>query len=163
MYNSLSVTAYLGAAERRKAMNWKAEAKEKLQRYDAMRLATINIPEEMERLEIDAQSIRSARTDATPVSGGGNKREDAMLNNIIHRQELAWTLQQAQRWLKTTDRALMALNNEDKLILHRLYIYPERGALERLSNELGVDTSSIYRRRDRALRRFTLAYYGIDE
>ena len=144
-------------------MNWKAEAKEKLQRYDAMRLATINIPEEMERLEIDAQSIRSARTDATPVSGGGNKREDAMLNNIIHRQELAWTLQQAQRWLKTTDRALMALNNEDKLILHRLYIYPERGALERLSNELGVDTSSIYRRRDRALRRFTLAYYGIDE
>ena len=32
-------------------MNWKAEAKEKLRRYDAMRLATINIPEEVERLE----------------------------------------------------------------------------------------------------------------
>ena len=25
-------------------MNWKAEAKEKLRKYDAMRLATINIP-----------------------------------------------------------------------------------------------------------------------
>lgn len=144
-------------------MNWKAEAKEKLQRYDAMRLATINIPEEIERLEIDAKSIRSARTDATPVSGGGSKREEAMLNNIIHRQELAWTLQQAQHWLKTTDRALMALNNEEKLILHRLYIYPERDAITRLSSELGVDASSVYRRRDRALRHFTLAYYGIDE
>ncbi len=144
-------------------MNWKAEAKEKLQRYDAMRLATINIPEEIQRLEIDAKSIRSARSDGTAVSGGGNKREEAMLNNIIHRQELAWTLQQAQSWLKTTDRALMALSNEEKLILHRLYIYPERGAIERLSSELGMDASSVYRRRDRALRHFTLAYYGIEK
>lgn len=144
-------------------MNWKSEAKEKLRRYDAMRLATINIPEEMERLEIDARSIRAARTDATPVRGGGNRREEAMLNNIVHRQELAWTLQQAQNWLKTTDRALTALTNEEKLILHRLYIYPEKGGLERLCKELGVENSSIYRRRDKALQRFTLAYYGITE
>ena len=64
-------------------MNWKSEAKEKLKRYDAMRLATINIPEEMERLEIDAQSIRSAKTDAPVVNSGESKREDALLNNII--------------------------------------------------------------------------------
>ena len=114
-------------------MNWKAEAKEKLRRYDAMRLATINIPEELERLEIDAQTIRAARTDGPGVKGGGNRREEAMLNNIIHRQELAWALQQAQSWLKSTDRALTVLNGEEKLILHRLYIYPEKGGLERKS------------------------------
>lgn len=141
-------------------MNWKTEAKEKLRRYDAMRLATINIPMEIQRLEIDAQSIRSARTDATPVSGGGNRREEAMMNNILHRQELAWTLQQAQMWLQTTDRALTALTPEEKQILHRLYIYPEKGNLERLCKELGVEASSIYRRRDKALEHFTLAFYG---
>lgn len=144
-------------------MNWKAEAKEKLRRYDAMRLATINIPEEVQRLEVDAQAIRSAKLDGAVVSGGGNRREDALLNNIIHRQELLWTLEQAQLWLKTTDRALSALSGEEKLLLHRLYIYPEMGAPERLCKELGVETSSIYRRRDKALRHFTLAYYGIDE
>ena len=144
-------------------MNWKAEAKEKLRRYDAMRLATINIPEEMERLELDAQAIRSAKTDGDVVNGGGSKREEALINNIIERQELAWTLQQAQLWLKITDRALTALSKEDRLILHRLYIYPEMGAPERLFKELGLETSTIYRRRDRALKRFTLAYYGIDE
>lgn len=144
-------------------MNWKAEAKEKLRRYDAMRLATINIPEEIERLELDAQAIRSAKMDSDVVSGGGSKREEALLNNIIERQELLWTLEQAQLWLKTTDRALSALANEEKLILHRLYIYPERGAPERLCKELGMEVSSVYRRRDRALRHFTLAYYGIDE
>ena len=141
-------------------MNWKTEAKEKLRRYDAMRLATINLPEEIQRLEIDAQSIRSAKTDRTPVSGGST-REEALLNNIIHRQELAWTLQQAQSWLKTTDRALTALTNEEKRILHRLYIYPERGAINKLSSELGVDTSVIYRRGDKALKHFALAFYGI--
>ena len=31
-------------------MNWKAEAKEKLRRYNAMRLATVNIPDEIQRL-----------------------------------------------------------------------------------------------------------------
>ena len=144
-------------------MNWKAEAKEKLRRYDAMRLATINIPEELERLEIDAQSIRSAKSDNTAVVGGGGNREEALLNNIIHRQELVWTLHQAQKWLQTTDRALTALSNEEKLILHRLYIYPEKGGLERLCKDLGVETSSIYRRRDRALKHFTLAFYGIPE
>ena len=144
-------------------MNWKAEAKEKLRRYDAMRLATINIPEEVQRLEVDAQAIRSAKLDGAVVSGGGNRREDALLNNIIHRQELLWTLEQAQLWLKTTDRALSALSSEEKLLLHRLYIYPEMGAPERLCKELGVETSSIYRRRDKAWRHFTLAYYGIDE
>ena len=60
-------------------MNWKQEAKEKLRRYNAMRLATINIPQELERLEIDARSIRSAKTDGTPVAGGGNKREEAVI------------------------------------------------------------------------------------
>lgn len=144
-------------------MNWKAEAKEKLRRYDAMRLATINIPEEVERLELDAQAVRSAKMDGDVVNGGGSKREDALLNNIIHRQELLWTLEQAQLWLRTTDRALSALSNEEKLILHRLYIYPEAKAPERLCAELGMETSSIYRRRDKALRHFTLAYYGIDE
>ena len=143
-------------------MNWKAEAKEKLRRYDAMRLATINIPQELQRLEIDAQSIRSSRTDSTPVQGGGSKREEAILNNILHRQELAWTLEQAQAWMRVTDRALTCLTNQEKQILTRLYIYPEKGGLERLCKELNMETSSIYRHREQALKRFTMALYGIE-
>lgn len=142
-------------------MNWKQEAKEKLRRYDAMRLATINIPQELERLEIDACSIRAARTDRATVAGGGNRKEEAMINNILHRQELERTLQQAQLWLQVTDRALTALSNEEKQILHRLYIYPQKGGLDQLCKELGMETSSIYRRRDKALEHFTIALYGI--
>ena len=144
-------------------MNWKKEATEKLRKYAAMRLAVVNIPEEIKRLEIDAKSIRSAKSDATPVAGGGNKREEAMINNIVHRQELAWTLEQAHLWLRFVDRGLTALSAVEKTILHKLYIYPEKGNLERLCKELGMETSSIYRRRDKALEHFTLALYGITD
>ena len=144
-------------------MNWKAEAKEKLRRYDAMRLAAVNIPQELERLQIEAHSIRAARTDGTPVAGGGNQREEAMINNLIQRQELERTLQQAKMWLQATDRAMSALTQEERQILHRLYIYPEKGGLEQLCKELDMESSSIYRRRDRALKHFTLAFYGIAE
>lgn len=150
-------------AEGGDAVNWKQEAAEKLRRYDAMRLATINIPQELERLEIDAQSIRAARVDTPTVEGGGNRREEALINNLLHRQELTRTLQQAQLWLQTTDRALTALDPKEKLILHRFYIYPEKGGLERLCSELEMETSTLYRHRDKALKHFTIAYYGIAE
>lgn len=144
-------------------MNWKNEATEKLRRYHAMQLATLNIPSEIQRLKLDARKIRSAKTDATPVSGGGNGREEALLNNLVRRQELENVLQQSQLWLKTTERALSVLDPDEKQILHRLLIYPEKHAVERLSLELGIEQSSIYRKRDEALRRFTLAYYGTCE
>lgn len=144
-------------------MNWKGEAVEKLRRYDAMRQSVRNIPEEMQRLEIDACSIRGARTDGTPVKGGGNGREDALLNNLVHRQQLQWALEQAQLWLQITERALSALTPEEKLVLHRFYLYPERGSVDRLCGELGVEQSSVYRKRDKALYKFTVALYGCPE
>lgn len=144
-------------------MNWKTEAMEKLRRYDAMRQAAVNLPEEIDRLEAAVCGLRGVNTDAAPVKGGGNRREDALLNNLVHRQELEMALQQAQSWLRTADRALAALTPEEKLVLHRFYIYPERGSVDRLCGELGVEQSSVYRKRDKALRKFTIALYGTVE
>lgn len=142
-------------------MNWKEEATQKLRQYDAMRLAVQNLPEELKRLEQAACAIRSARTDGTPVKGGTNRREDMLLSNLVCREELSNALDQAKIWVSTTDRALGALTPEEKLVLHRLYIYPERNALDRLCRELDLEQSSIYRKRDQALHRFTMALYGI--
>lgn len=142
-------------------MNWKEEATQKLRQYEAMHLALKNLPDELKRLEQAACAIRAARTDGTPVKGGTNRREDLLLSNLVYREELASTLSQAKLWVSTADRALGALAPEEKLILYRLYMYPERNAVERLCQELDLEQSSIYRKRDQALQRFTMALYGI--
>ena len=143
-------------------MNWKDEALDKLRNYDALRTALTNIPEELEQLELEAGALRSVRTDTVRVRGGGGNRENALINNLVERQELAQNFHRAQRLVQTADRALGVLSPQEKLVLSRLYIYPEKGALDRLCAELGVEQSSIYRKRDQALRRFTMAYYGIE-
>ncbi len=144
-------------------MKWKNEAMEKLRRYDAMRQALQNIPQEIGRLKAEATAIRRSAMDMTPVRGSSGRRDEALLNNIAQRQELEWTLKQVRQWLNITDRGLMALSEEDRLVLQRLYLYPQKGALERLCTELGVEQSSVYRKRDQALERFTLAMYGFCE
>ena len=141
-------------------MKWKEEAMEKLRRYPGMRQAEKNIPEEIERLKTEARAIRSAATDSVSVKGGGNRREEALINNLVEQQELEWNLQHVKQWLTNTDRGLAALSPDERLILQRLYLFPERGALDRLCNELGIEQSTIYRRRDQALHRFTVAMYG---
>ena len=144
-------------------MKWKNEAMDKLKKYDAMQMARKNIPEEIRRLKSEACAMRRASLDTPFVRFSGGRREEALLTNITQRQELEWTLKQVKHWLSITDRGLLALPEDERLILQRLYLYPEKGAVERLCAELGVEQSSIYRKRDQALERFTVAMYGFPE
>ena len=145
-------------------MNWKFEAIEKLKEYTARKNAITSIPEEIKRLEEDAQRIRAASADATPVQGGGSAREDMLLSNIVHREELQRRLSDARRWVEIVDGGLAVLTDDDRLVLDRFYIHPMRGNVDRLCNELELeDERSVYKRKDKALRRFTVALYGICE
>lgn len=142
-------------------MDWKREAEEKLRRYDAMRAAVASIPQEIRRLQIAAYSLRGLGNEQGTNSKNLRSEEDQMLDNLAYQQELKWKLEQAKKWLDVTERAMKCLNWEDRQILDRLYVRADKGGLENLCRELGVEKSSIYRRRDQALNRFTTALYGV--
>lgn len=144
-------------------MNWKFEAIEKLKEYTARKNAITSIPEEIKRLEEDAQRIRAASTDATPVQGGGSTREDMLLTNIVHREELQRRLSDAKRWVDIVDGGLAVLSDEDRLVLDRFYIHPMRGNVDRLCDDLAIEKAAVYKRKEKALRRFTVALYGAVE
>ena len=144
-------------------MNWKREAIDKLKNYEARREALENIPKEIKRLESAYAGIRSATTDGTPVSGGSNTREDSMLSNIVHRDELKRRLKEARLWVAQVDKALAVLDDEERLVLDRFYIHRAKGAVEALCESLSLEKSAVYDRRDKALRHFTLALYGVTE
>lgn len=144
-------------------MNWKREAVDKLKNYEAHKLALESLPKEIRRLESSFAGIRSATTDGTPISGGGNTREDSMLSNIVHRDELKRRLKEARLWVSMVDKALAVLDDEEQLVLDRFYIHRTKGAVEALCESLNLEKSAVYDRRDKALRHFTLALYGVTE
>ena len=145
-------------------MNWKHEAVDKLKNYEAHKLALESLPKEIRRLESSFAGIRSATTDGTPVSGGGGStREDVMLSNIVHRDELKRRLKEARLWFSMVDKALAVLDDEERLVLDRFYIHRVKGAVEALCESLSLEKSAVYDRRDKALRHFTLALYGVTE
>lgn len=141
-------------------MNWKQEAKDDLISYNRKKGAINNLEQQIKQLEVSCNSIRSAATDGTPVSGGGNCREDFLLNNIVKREKLEANLDATRQWCKTVEAALNALSAEDRLILDRMYVNRRRGHVERLEEELKLTKTAVYKRVDAAMLRFVQAYYG---
>ena len=140
-------------------MNWKTEAIDKLKQYDAMRCSLDTIPQELQRLQLRAQSLKSLDL-SSPVVRSGSQHDDARINNLVNRQELESTLEQACLWVTQVEQALTVLTPDERLVLDMMYIKQERNAVDKLCQELCRDTPTIYRRRDKALRKFTLALYG---
>lgn len=144
-------------------MNWKTEAVEKLRRYDAMRRAVQNLPLELKRLEAEYTALGGGWSGQGERNRNVRSREDRMMDNIMTRQQLKWSLEQATNWTQQVSGALSGLTPEERLILQQMYILPQTGALNRLTEALNLERTSIYRRRDRALRKFTLNLYGWEE
>ena len=144
-------------------MNWKHEAVNKLRRYDAMQRATVNLPLEIKRLKAETEGVRSGLQVGFAGGKSSRSKEDALLDNLMKRQQLQWSLDQAQSWTGTVSRALGALEPEEQLILQQLYILPREGAVGQLMERLSVERSTVYRRRDKALKKFTLSLYGGEE
>ncbi len=144
-------------------MNWKKEAINKLQEFDAMRQAVRSIPEELTRLEMEAKALQGSKVKKRQTAAQLRRQEDALLTNRIQQRELEETLRRTQLWLQSVNTAFSSLTPEQKLILNRFFIMPEKGAAFRLCGELGREESTIYRKRDQALREFTIALYGISD
>ena len=145
-------------------MNWKKISIERLREYEARKEALELIPEQTEALELSFTAIRSATTDGTPVNGGGgNKREDALINNIVQREELTRSQEIAKREVEITEKGLALLTDEQKKILYHFYMHRTRNHVERLCEEMCYEKSKIYELKDEALRIFTMATCGVVE
>lgn len=142
-------------------MDWKNEAKERLKVYNAKKQAIESISNEIARLENQFGSLQSVTT--VTVNGGVHLNEDAFLSNIVLRKELDKRLEDAQMWVDTTEKALSKLDDEERLVLEMFFIRWKQGNIQQLCYDLHVEQATVYRRRDAALRHFTLTLYGICE
>lgn len=141
-------------------MNWKDEAAGYLKNYGPMRASLESIPLELSRLELEARAIRSSAPRGVPGTRRFDAVEGRLLNNLAMRTQLQFQLDNAKKWVAVAEKAMEALSREDRLVLELMYISPGTGSMQQLCQQLEVEQSSVYRRRDRALQRFATALYG---
>ena len=143
-------------------MNWKIESRDELREYEAKRQATVSIPEEIRQLK--AQMVKlGGSSGTTPVKGGGSPWEDRQINMIVRIEKLKTSLGYARDWVARVERGLSVLSDEERLILDRFYINPSKGNVDRLCEDLHLEKTAVYCRKDAALRHYTLARYGCVE
>lgn len=130
-------------------MNWRKEAIERLEGYWAVRQSLKNIPLELKRLEAEAKLLEQQ-----------NPYGDACLENLSRRQQLYHSLEQARVYHTLTEQGFACLCREELRLLELFYMKPQWGNVNRLCIELGLAKTTVYRKRDAALRKFALALYG---
>lgn len=144
-------------------MDWKKVSIERLRDYEARKQALESIPEQIKTLEANLTSIRSAQTDGIPVRVGGNRREEMLINNIAMREELQNNYEIAKREVEITEKGLGMLTKEQQRILQKFYISRHPGHVEKLCEELCIEKSRVYTLKDEALKKFSIACYGVVE
>ena len=133
----------------------------RLRDYPARKISLDTIPGQIEALEMQYVSIKSATTDGEPVKGGGNCREEILVENILKRETLKRNLEIAEREVEITENALGVLTKDERRVLELFYIQRQGNYIDRLCEELCVERSQIYRKKDEALRKFCLAICGV--
>ena len=144
-------------------MYWKNEAINKLRIYKAKKTALENIPNQIEALTIESTALRSSAREGSPVSGSGFTKEESLINNIVERDELTQNYDIVKLQIEAIEKGLSVLEEDELLILERFYINRRTGFLERLCEELHLEQSQIYRKKDAALRKFVTAMYGVQD
>ena len=145
-------------------IDWKYSAREKLRDYSLQKNAIETIPLEIDTLRMKVESIKATDYSTDRVKGGEGGREDQLLANIQKRGELTRMLDRAKIQVQLAEDALAVLTEDERRLLELMYIHPAKGKLERIMDEFGLaDVRSVYKRLDKALERFTVAYYGATE
>ena len=138
-------------------MNWKKEAEYELRNYTKMKEIVIRNTELIEQIEYEIITLRGARIDGTPVSGGTNEREDWLVDNISKKNELEIMIVIAKKHIDMVECGLLAVTEEERRILRLFFVDRPKDYIDRLCCELGYEQSSLYYHKDIALRKFTLA------
>lgn len=142
-------------------MNWQKEAINDLRQYYSRKQALENMTERKLALEEKFMAIKCAMSDSTPVMGGASRIEDNMLNNIVERQKIDLNIEATSRLIMVTERGLSSLNDQQKMVLEKFYMDRYPNHVERLSENLCVEKTQVYRIKDEALYSFTVSMFGL--
>lgn len=144
-------------------MKWDDVAIGDLRRYPGLCDAVVNLTDRINFLKRESVSLKGAALDRVPVSGGGSRIEDKILNNLVEREKKEALLAANKQLKEGIERGLAALDKDEIKVLEGLFMYFSPGAVERLARSIPCDRATVYRIRQRALYKFTVHMYGFTD
>ena len=119
-----------------------------------------NVPQRISDLRHRVEMINASRPDKISVMSSSRDPDEAIINSIMERQELEISesiIRSDVAWLES---GLAKLTPDERMILERFYIRRRKDYLERLTEDLHVERSEVYRLKDQALRRLARLLVG---
>lgn len=143
-------------------MNWKNEAIGELEGYVQRKNAIESIKLKIKLLDQQMVALKGIYKDEA-VMGGKSYQEERWLQNISERQKLEFTLKIVEMMVALVEKGLSVLSIREKRVLEGFYIEQEQKTVEQLCREFAIEKSQLYRTKDKALKKFTKAMYGVVE
>ena len=140
-------------------INWKKEAIEELKRLEDLKESIHHLNERIELTQSQLYNISAVQIGERV--GSSDDGDDVRLSKMVELEELKARKLITEKRVQLLQDCLDKLSEEQRLILDRFYIRHTRGYMDELTELLSIEQAEVYRRKDRALRRFTELMYGI--
>lgn len=134
-----------------------------LRDYEARKQFLADAPDRLRELEERSTAIRAAKTDGIPTHDGVSPYEDAIIANLAEREKIAANVKMVSEDIARLDSALEQLSAQERLVIQRFYIHRTSDYIERLSDELCLERSQVYRVKDHAVIHLARILFGIVE
>lgn len=102
------------------------------------------------------------RLDAMRQAAAGLEQQLEQGCPVMGRQEAEAALRRTRCWVETLEGAMQTLDPEERVIADWLFVYPQKGNVQRLCQALDMEQASVYRRRKRLLEKLEEALFGMD-
>lgn len=139
-------------------MRWDKELEYKLKDLPLKIKAMDNLEERIKYLEESKYLIKPINTDSVPANGGITKQEDTLVNKLVEIEELKRNLHLMQKEIDWLKKGLLVLNDTEKEVINKFCF--DMVKVRKICEELGYEKSQIYRIKDQAIYKMTIALYG---
>lgn len=133
-------------------MDWRKVAEDDLKHYREQKMGLQHLNEQIN--EVNARIER--------VTVQMKTEKEKLVDLYVRRDKLALARNAVEPLIRRMDESLSLLSIDERKIVERLLIDREKGAVERLCSELFLERTRVYEMRNSALRKFTVAMYGVE-
>lgn len=140
-------------------MNYRIFTEDMLRSFRAKQAAVENLQRTVDCLLVEDRLDRERLEDGA----GPDSAKQQRLGNRVFLCETRKRLEAAKTEVAQVERALSLLSETEKKVIYLLYVDRRRRAVDELMEALCYEKSNIYKIRDRALLKLTIALYGAVE